>query len=80
MCTARPDGQIFTDGEQVVQHVFLKYHPDDFPISCAFRLWSKPPTVHVPPSKSRNVHKILIVVDLPAPFGPRKENNFPCST
>ena len=41
---------------------------------------SKPATVADPAVGSASVHSILIVVDLPAPFGPRKPNISPGAT
>src|SRR5438067_12189899 len=38
---------------------------------------SCPATVAVPEVGAASVHKILMVVDLPAPFGPRKPNVSP---
>src|SRR5437867_10950374 len=41
---------------------------------------SYPATVADPAVGRANVHSMLIVVDLPAPFGPRKPNVSPCDT
>ena len=41
---------------------------------------SWPATSAVPPVGSTSVHNIPIVVDLPAPFGPRKPNVSPGAT
>src|SRR5579875_231565 len=41
---------------------------------------SCPATLAVPEVGSARVHRILIVVDLPAPFGPRKPNVSPPAT
>src|SRR3954453_3030110 len=44
------------------------------------RTTSKPATRAVPPVGCSRVQRILIVVDLPAPFGPRNPNNSPVRT
>src|SRR5579875_798500 len=44
------------------------------------RLTSWPATRAIPEVGCASVHKILIVVDLPAPFGPRKPNVSPAAT
>src|SRR2546429_4406767 len=41
---------------------------------------SWPATLAAPEVGSARVHRILIVVDLPAPFGPRKPNVSPAAT
>src|SRR6202050_4295001 len=41
---------------------------------------SYPATLAEPDVGSARVHRILIVVDLPAPFGPRKPNVSPAAT
>src|SRR5215510_14877151 len=44
------------------------------------RTTSCPATLAVPEVGSARVHRILIVVDLPAPFGPRKPKVSPAET
>src|SRR5258708_34816492 len=41
---------------------------------------SNPPTVARPDVGASNPHKMRIVVDLPAPLGPRKPKTSPCAT
>ena len=41
---------------------------------------SNPATVALPAVGSTSVHSILIVVDLPAPLGPRKPKTSPAAT
>jgi hypothetical protein len=41
---------------------------------------SNPPTVALPEVGARKPASIFIVVDLPAPFGPRKPSTWPGST
>src|SRR3954468_11486819 len=48
--------------------------------SSRLRTTSKPATRAVPPVGRSRVQRILIVVDLPAPFGPRNPNSSPART
>src|SRR5580704_14423138 len=57
---------------------------DIYPMCCLMAsdcvITSKPPTVALPEVGSSNPHSIRMVVDLPAPFGPRNPNISPRRT
>ena len=69
--------QVLLGGQLLVEGLLLEYKPDAPPDGLGLATTSYPATLARPAVGRASVQRILMVVDLPAPFGPRKAKTSP---
>jgi hypothetical protein len=74
------EAEILLGGELVVERLLLKTSPMCRRTDLAWVTTSNPATVALPEVGCARVQSILMVVDFPAPFGPRIAKVSPCAT